>query len=548
MTNIPGECCFIPPPNEEDEESNVPPLFTRTWFHTGFYMEGGKISQQYEQEYFSGDSQGWLLPDTTLPAGLAAKEIKEACRALKGSMLRQEVYARDGSAKNDIPYTVAEKSYSVRRIQPWDQNRHAVFHCQESETITYNYERVENDPRITHALVLETDSLGNVTKSATVAYPRRSVPTGLEEQGQLLIKYDENSFIDESQNSTFYRHSAPSEQKSFQIHGLTSNGKFSVDELLDSISGATEITNQTAPSLTVVNKRWLSHNRIYYYNEDCTQSLALGSIASHGLVYQTKTLALSGDCLENLYSFSNTGAENSLLPDDTGLASILSSNQYEYESASDGYWKTSQRKSHDPDHFFTVTGIYDPLSNFTEIVSDGYYLLPIKVTLPPLSNLFLGDTIEANNDYRILKPWHITDENGNYQCVAYDALGMIVKTWVSGKNSEGDTAVDPTTILSYSLNEWMDYRRPVYVHISARAVHQDSNTPWLESYTYSNGLGQQMPTKVQAEDGFAWHLDNNGQREWVQTTDRWVATGRAILNNKGNVVARQYEPWFSTTQ
>jgi RHS repeat-associated protein len=131
------------------------------------------------------------------------------------------------------------------------------------------------------------------------------------------------------------------------------------------------------------------------------------------------------------------------------------------------------------------------------------------------------------------------------QEVLYDALGMITATAIRGKNDEGDTLSDPTTSLSYGLSEWKNNHHPVYVYVAARTIHQSSNCPWLESYTYSNGLGQEIQTKVQAEDGDAWHL-SGGQKEQIYTDDRWVASGRTLMNNKGLVV-KQYEPWFSTT-
>ena len=43
------------------------------------------------------EARALLLADTVLPAGLTLEEEREACRALKGSMLRQEVYALDGT-------------------------------------------------------------------------------------------------------------------------------------------------------------------------------------------------------------------------------------------------------------------------------------------------------------------------------------------------------------------------------------------------------------------------------------------------------------------
>ena len=39
-----------------------------------------------------------LLPDTILPNDLTLVERREATRALKGSVLRQEVYAIDGTS------------------------------------------------------------------------------------------------------------------------------------------------------------------------------------------------------------------------------------------------------------------------------------------------------------------------------------------------------------------------------------------------------------------------------------------------------------------
>ena len=47
-----------------------------------------------------------LLDDTVLPAGLTVEEEREACRALKGSMLRQEVYALDGTEASLSLWTI----------------------------------------------------------------------------------------------------------------------------------------------------------------------------------------------------------------------------------------------------------------------------------------------------------------------------------------------------------------------------------------------------------------------------------------------------------
>ena len=149
-----------------DASSYVPPVLTRTWFHTGAYIEGGRISRHFEDEYYhEGDEsegvsgltdhrlEAMLLPDSELPAtlkkqdgssipwNLTAEEIQEACRALKGAVLRREIYALDGTDNEDRPYTATEQNYTVELFQPRGHNQHAVFFTHPRESIDFHYER-----------------------------------------------------------------------------------------------------------------------------------------------------------------------------------------------------------------------------------------------------------------------------------------------------------------------------------------------------------------------------------------------------------------------
>lgn len=110
-----------------DQASHVPPVLTKTWFHTGAYFERQRLEALMAREYYQGDAQAALLADTILPDQLAADEARQACRALKGSMLRQEVYARDRTGKADHPYSIVEQNMTLVRLQPAEDNRHAVF-------------------------------------------------------------------------------------------------------------------------------------------------------------------------------------------------------------------------------------------------------------------------------------------------------------------------------------------------------------------------------------------------------------------------------------
>jgi hypothetical protein len=86
--------------------------------HTGAWTQGAKLSQAYAREYCKGDSvaTGQLLPDTVLPTGLSAQERREACRALKGQILRQEVYAEDGTPRETHPYVPTPSPCSSQPI------------------------------------------------------------------------------------------------------------------------------------------------------------------------------------------------------------------------------------------------------------------------------------------------------------------------------------------------------------------------------------------------------------------------------------------------
>ena len=193
-------------------------MVTKTWFHTGAFLEGDKL-----EAYFQGPEQSRVLyrrperhflPDTELPPNLSPDESREAFRALKGSILRQEVYADDGTAQAGLPYSVSERSYHLRLLQPRGPNQHTAFFSHASETIDYHYERNTADPRISHALTLEVDDFGNVTKSAAVGYGRRQVDPNLNfeekaKQTQTLITYTETEVINKPDETDWYRVSVP---------------------------------------------------------------------------------------------------------------------------------------------------------------------------------------------------------------------------------------------------------------------------------------------------------------------------------------------------
>ena len=41
-----------------DKKYAVPPVLTKSWFHTGLFLEGGRVSRHLAQEYFQGPACG----------------------------------------------------------------------------------------------------------------------------------------------------------------------------------------------------------------------------------------------------------------------------------------------------------------------------------------------------------------------------------------------------------------------------------------------------------------------------------------------------------
>ena len=239
-----------------DLVSHVPPVLTKTWFHTGVYvgrdhvsdffaglLDSDNLGEYYRQPGLT-DAQvrERLLPDTVLPDGLTIDEEREACRALKGAMLRQEVYALDGTVKAGIPYTVTEQNFTVVALQHQLDNRHGVFFTHTREALTYHYERNPGDPRVGHTLTLDVDPrYGTVLKSLAIVYGRTDSPftddRDREAQGRTLITYTDavpaNAIDDTVRYPNDYRTPLAAETRTWELTGFQpENGasRFSFDE------------------------------------------------------------------------------------------------------------------------------------------------------------------------------------------------------------------------------------------------------------------------------------------------------------------------------
>jgi RHS repeat-associated protein len=503
----------FPQASNEAAASSVPPVLTKTWFHTGAFFGESVVSKHFEQEYYSeGDPseaiaglmpaqlEAMLLDDTVFPTTIllpdgsripydpSGEELREACRGLRGSILRQEVYALDGTAESDRPYTASERNYTIEVLQPQGPNPYGVFVAHPRETIDYQYERklykvVGNalvdppplnatnaaDPRVKHAVTLALDPFGNVLQSVAIGYGRRYLDPALtaadqSKQSAILATYTENIYTNPVLSDDAYRIPSRAQSSTYELiqfqpasaqAGITN--LFGFDETLTKVTQARdgkhdepyENRNPTRLKAGEVYRRLLECMRTYYRPDDMGAAagdpkslLALGKLESLALPGCSYKLAFTPGLISQVYQRSGTP----LLPIPANVLGSAAADGGGYvDLDGDGHWwvpsgrlfylptaaTSAAEKAEALLNFYVRRGIVDAFGNATSVDYDKPHDLLIVKTTDAVTN-----TVTATNDYRVLAPAVLTDPNGNRSAVAFDILGMVAGTAVMGKTTE----------------------------------------------------------------------------------------------------------------
>lgn len=611
----------VPVGANESPASNVPPVLTKSWFHTGVFLGNAKVSRHIAHEYyrepaaFLPEHRGepdaaMLLDDTILPAHLTSEEAPEACRALKGALLRQEVYALDGKEESARPYSVAENNLTIVLLQPRQHNLHAVFFTHPREAVTFHYERKlyeidgshRADPRVSHNLTLEVDDYGNVLKSVSVGYGRRfadrsSLLTGSdrEKQSQILLTFSENRFTNPVKELHSYRIPAGAETRNYELIHVIPRSKqsgitnlFRFQELDAEINRASdgfhdlpfEDLNAVGAVEDAPYRRLLSESRTYYRADRLDRMLPLGEVEALALPGRAYKLAFTPGLLRDIY---RREPHEELIPDS---AHVFHHQGKYVELMRDGRWwipsgriyyslhecESNEELEHARRHFFLPRRFVDPFNNATVVEYDPHDLMPVELRDA------VGNSVASDIDYRVMAPFRMTDANRNRAQVAFDALGLVVGTAVMGKQSEHagdsldgfeadlneDTIRDhfshplrhPHAILKLATTR-MVYDLFAYMRTRHCEQPEPAGVYTLSRETHTADLAPGKHSKVQHSfsysDGFRREIQNKIQAEPGPLTDggeevnpRWVGSGWTIFNNKGNPV-RKYEPFFSAT-
>jgi YD repeat-containing protein len=481
---------FTEDTDTEADALHVPPVVTKTWFHTAAWPDEETIIHHMASDYFGAPSETnpqfeekWeaflatLLPDTILPAdivqadgsrvstALTEEERREAIRVRKGSILRREIYADDGTDKAKLPYSVSQRNYTIECFQPQAANRYGVFFTHARETIDHHCERNPADPRVTHNAVLKADAFGNLLQSISTAYGRNLNSPGVQlapvtagappdltkdassfaqsEQATTLITLTENTFTRAIDEPGSYRTPMPSETRTYELTRPArpdDSARYLFTDLQDLADTARQISYETVPDLSLIQKRLVEDARILYLKDDLSGPLPLGQMDSLGLVYETYRLAFTSKLAGQVFI---TGNSNPNRPADiTSLNAVLSEEGGYVNSQGDvDWWVPSGQIMYSPvpanpcnpfvqDATFAAANFYlpqahrDPFGEYTRTTYDSYHLLLAQ------TQDAIGNTVVAQNDYRALQPREVIDPNGNHIEVAFDVLSMVVGTAV----------------------------------------------------------------------------------------------------------------------
>ncbi len=608
--------------NIVDAELHQDPVVSKTWVHTGAFVNHDKILNQFAHEYWFEEmkNKGFLvvhnevpLPDARIiPAAgipqaviehLSATEWQQAIRSCKGMVLRSEVFAHDapssGATPEEIkkqltPYSVATHNGVIELIQPKGKNKFAVFGVNESEAITYSYERNTEDPRIAHSLNIKYDEYGNVLESVAVVYPRvledASIPIDTQlEQNKTAIIYSKNHYTNDVIEDSAYRLRLPAEVKTFELKGVTRAGAiYSANDFANILTIANEVgyhQGDVAPAPGNSQQRLIEHVRFNYYRNDLGGMLPLYQMEFLAIPYESYQLAYTPELIGDIFGTKVNAA-------------LLNEGKFTHSEEDGNWWirsgtmefiEGSETAFNAQNRFYVPVSYTDPYGAKSKVRYYGNYFLLVEEIEDALGNKSKVDLF----NFRTLSPQRMRDINNNLSESLTDELGLVKAMAVFGKGNEADdlsgisevteeneknlvnnffSAPDSVLLTDigkgllqhatarfvYDFDAFRDTGKPAMTAAIGREEHfqKNNNSPLQFSFEYSNGLGQVVMKKVQAEPGQAKmvtiHVDDTITVSEVDTSEsepkqlRWIGSGRTILNNKGNPI-KQYEPYFSVT-
>ncbi|MGX5056536.1 SpvB/TcaC N-terminal domain-containing protein [Enterobacter asburiae] len=424
-----------------DHEDICCTALTRTWYHTGREGDEDVVPPT-------------LMPDKIwMPYKLAGTRItvedgdhndipgvpengqsvlrQRLHRALQGRILRQELYGEDESQDKNTPYSVTLSRYQVRLIQPVRNATEPVVLPLPIETLSYYFERIPADPRITHQVQLRFDEFGTPLHRVDIVYPRRTFselppyPATLPEGGFAATEDEQQQTVNISESLSRVHHLTDPQCWRIGIVDVSRRNALVVKPARVPDSGFS-LENLLQPGNVLEgtdSTREFAGQTKFVYTHDIT-SPALAALPDYTETAEFDEISLKAfDGIIDPGKLKNAGYIQTV-KDDTLSA----------KGENNMIW-VAQRgftTRHKLEGFFLpVTTQPTKLTGATTLTWDSYFCGIIS------TKDAAGLEVSAQYDYRFILPKQITDVNDNTSEVLLDALGQVVATSFYGTENGG---------------------------------------------------------------------------------------------------------------
>lgn len=577
------------------EEQFSPPTLTKMWFHVGpvDVEEGGWREADYSHEYWNGDPSKLERP-SEFSAYLRNSNVnprtkRNAVRALRGRILRTELFALDGTARADRPYTVTESLHSVAPLPigtdwaattEWWQEKVLFPHILAQRTT--QWERGD-DPMTGIVFSDDYDQFGQPQRQTNVAMPRRqkcrkpvtgavvnTIAGDEVNETRILATHTHMKFA--IADNSVYIADRVAESMQYELSVPPVSHETNIDNLeqilAEQIAMAQDVHQRFMQAQTD-SVRLIGHTRNHYDGLPFV-GRETGKVGSYGALTRSEVLVFSDIELARAYderrpSYLGGSAE---LP--SGKPQNFGNNLgYHAEVDATGqkrYYADLQRQMFDfqndtlppPLQRGLIVATEDALGSRTTLeIEQPYWLLPASIIDAK------GIVMKAEYDCRIHQPKVIIDPNGVKSLFRYTPLGLLDRQFLKGAAGEGGSEAHPEKLFQYDFDAFMRTRgetnpQPISVHTTLRVFHasQNRSDEIIESREYSDGFGRLIQARTQAEvlifgetgDDVGLPIEPGsvpGAAHGIETADSLSVSGWQVYNNKGQVV-ETYEPLFAS--
>jgi len=560
-----------------DRTAFAPPVLTRTWYHlgpvavTGGPDGGGWTALELAAEHWPGDPS---LLDASAGVSTALRDLtgperRDAMRAMRGRVLRAEVYARDGTERAGLPYSVTEYAYGLR-----SEARGSFFAFETAQRTTV-WERGD-DPLTRVTTTGDHDAFGQPRRHTMVALPRRSARRTPLPQAPVGLRQPDPVAVQAIHTHTEYAaapegvgiHDRVAHVRRYELANppeIVERDPARVQQVVADQLGVAKAVGAAFAAPGAGEVRLIGHS-VNHYDGEAFTGLAPGVLGPYGLLSRSEVLIGTADTFSAAYGDWCPAVLGGTEPFPASAPAV--SLGLRRENGTGGYtagWY-GDIAAHGYDVQLGAPGgrsprgvplrVRDPMRHETQLTPDDYWLMPQAIRDP------LGLITTADYDYRHGKPTRVTDPNGTTTRYRYTTLGLLEAAYLDGLG----TPERPDTRYEYDFGAFDRDGAPIWVHTTRRAWHAldppaagtgaDPDAV-LVAREFSDGLGRLVQRRALAD---ALRVDTGldvtqapvagrpdlaapGPAAGTAVPDRVVVSGWQARDNKGRVIAT-YEPFF----